>query len=324
MSDPRWARRHWQTTRARVRRAPHFDEVRRRCSRRCTRRRRRAERLSDVNRRFLEALCALLGIATAITWSTDYATSRDASRSGCSSSAAPRARPRISRALRRATTWTNRSSGATGSTSRASTTRATRSTTQIHPPFEHEVTVLDLLFHVGSEAPSYLKSFAAARREPLRRHRSRGRALLLRQGRASTARLARGVDWNGEESQRLRFEQLLRVHSGRGPVLDQRLRLRLRRARRRTSRGGGRDFATAASTSRRRWSSVRRPPSRLRSVRFVSDEARAPAGGLHRRERHLQRQAGDRRRRRGRSTRVDDDPARSRAAQHVAGSRSTC
>ena len=31
---------------------------------------------------------------------------------------------------------------------------------QIHPPFCHEVTVLDLLFHVGPLAPRYLKTFA--------------------------------------------------------------------------------------------------------------------------------------------------------------------
>jgi hypothetical protein len=32
---------------------------------------------------------------------------------------------------------------------------------QLHPPFEHEVTVLDLLFNTGAEAPGYMKSFAA-------------------------------------------------------------------------------------------------------------------------------------------------------------------
>ena len=43
-----------------------------------------------------------------------------------------------------------------------------------------------------------------------------------------------GVDWNDAAGQNLRFERLLRVLDGAGPpVLDQRLRLRLRRARRR-------------------------------------------------------------------------------------------
>ena len=31
---------------------------------------------------------------------------------------------------------------------------------QPHPPFDHAVTVLDLLFSVGEEAPRYMKSFA--------------------------------------------------------------------------------------------------------------------------------------------------------------------
>ena len=31
---------------------------------------------------------------------------------------------------------------------------------QLHPPFDHAVTVLDLLFNTGPEAPRYMKSFA--------------------------------------------------------------------------------------------------------------------------------------------------------------------
>jgi hypothetical protein len=30
---------------------------------------------------------------------------------------------------------------------------------QLYPPFEHAVTVLDLLFHIGPDAPRYMKSF---------------------------------------------------------------------------------------------------------------------------------------------------------------------
>ena len=32
---------------------------------------------------------------------------------------------------------------------------------QPHAPFEHAVTILDLLFSVGADAPSYMKSFRA-------------------------------------------------------------------------------------------------------------------------------------------------------------------
>jgi hypothetical protein len=34
---------------------------------------------------------------------------------------------------------------------------------QLHPPFDHHVTLLDLLFNVGLDAPRYLKSFAGVR-----------------------------------------------------------------------------------------------------------------------------------------------------------------
>ena len=31
---------------------------------------------------------------------------------------------------------------------------------QLHPPFEHGVTVLDLIFNTGADAPLYMKSLA--------------------------------------------------------------------------------------------------------------------------------------------------------------------
>jgi hypothetical protein len=36
---------------------------------------------------------------------------------------------------------------------------------QVHPPFEHNVTILDLLVHVGEDSPSFMKSFHAAVQE---------------------------------------------------------------------------------------------------------------------------------------------------------------
>jgi hypothetical protein len=32
---------------------------------------------------------------------------------------------------------------------------------QLHPPFDHHVSILDVLFNVGDDAPRYLKSFTA-------------------------------------------------------------------------------------------------------------------------------------------------------------------
>ena len=37
---------------------------------------------------------------------------------------------------------------------------------QFHPPFEHAVTILDLLFHVGPDAPQYIWGWRASRRAP--------------------------------------------------------------------------------------------------------------------------------------------------------------
>ncbi len=35
---------------------------------------------------------------------------------------------------------------------------------QLHPPFEHQVTILDLLYHVGPDAPEYIWGWRASRR----------------------------------------------------------------------------------------------------------------------------------------------------------------
>jgi hypothetical protein len=70
ISDVSWGTDHWRTLERCYAQAPFFGLFRERFEE--LYRDARQSRLSLVNRRFLEAVCALLRIETKITWSMDY------------------------------------------------------------------------------------------------------------------------------------------------------------------------------------------------------------------------------------------------------------
>ena len=70
VSDPGWAEHHWKTLTANYGRAPHFSafcEVLERSYLECN-----ESHLSLINRRFLDAICQILGIGTRIVDSATY------------------------------------------------------------------------------------------------------------------------------------------------------------------------------------------------------------------------------------------------------------
>jgi hypothetical protein len=157
VSDARWAHRHWKTIRQNYVRAPHFDgyeaalaEVYLQITER---------RLSAINRIFIDHLCSLLGITTTISWTSDvFSGDVTGTRRLVELCAAVGADSYLSGPAAQAyldlaqfeqagieVVWMNYDGYPTYP--------------QLHPPFEHAVTTLDLLFSVGSEAPRYMKSF---------------------------------------------------------------------------------------------------------------------------------------------------------------------
>jgi WbqC-like protein family len=158
VSDPAWAATHWKTLTHSYASAPHFDDYRG-----------TVEvlyddasdpRLSIVNRMFLEAINGLLGIETTLSWSTDYeAEGAKTERlvSLCRAAGAtsylsgPSAREYMDESL----------FDEAGIELEYMDYSGYPEYDQPHPPFEHAVTILDLLFAVGEEAPRYMKSFAA-------------------------------------------------------------------------------------------------------------------------------------------------------------------
>jgi hypothetical protein len=157
IADGEWADRHWKTLAHNYSSAPHFDDYRGTLE--SLYRRTTDARLSVVNRTFLEAISEILGIGTRFSWSTDYrveglkterlvnlcrATGATVYLSG------PSAREYMEESLFEEA----------GITLEYMDYGGYPEYSQLHPPFDHAVTVLDLIFNTGAEATRYMKSFA--------------------------------------------------------------------------------------------------------------------------------------------------------------------
>ena len=159
ISEPSWPENHWQTLHHNYASAPHFAAGRAIFERLYLECAPTMSNLSQINRTFIEAICGILGINTRISISTDYpapASDRTGTLIGLCKSA-----------------------GATGYLSGPSARayikeeefeRAAIALSymdysgypeypQLNPPFEHEVTVLDLIFNTGPDARLFMKSF---------------------------------------------------------------------------------------------------------------------------------------------------------------------
>jgi hypothetical protein len=155
-----WAKEHWKTLVHCYGRAPYFKEYEDIFSDlylNCT-----ETHLSSVNYRFIKAICDLIGIETPIKWSMDYElpsegkTERLAAlclQAGASHYiSGPAAKDYMDEQVFRdqgmSVSWMDYA--------------GYREYPQLYPPFEHGVSILDLIFNVGADAKHYLKSFASA------------------------------------------------------------------------------------------------------------------------------------------------------------------
>jgi len=154
ISDPRWPEQHWETIRHAYSKAPGFAEYGPRVQ--ALYETATQPLLSEVNRHFLEGLNQLLGIQTPLLDSRQFPLAED--KTG--------RLVEICR-LRGATDYH------TGPAAKAYMEPAQFEAAgiglhyidyggypeypQIHGEFEHGVTILDLLFSVGSEFPTYMK-----------------------------------------------------------------------------------------------------------------------------------------------------------------------
>jgi hypothetical protein len=155
VGSPDWAAEHWQIIEWYYREAPffsHFRDAIKNAYLECN-----ELNLSRINHRFLGVICNLLGIATKISWSSDYeqiegktqrlvGLCRQAGASEYLSG--PAARDYIQPEL----------FDAAGVGLRFVDYSGYPEYPQLFPPFEHGVSILDLLFNTGPDAPQYMKA----------------------------------------------------------------------------------------------------------------------------------------------------------------------
>jgi hypothetical protein len=155
VADHGWADKHWKTLVQAYRRAPHFDATAALLEPLYAEHR-ATERLSDVNRAFVTAITQHLGIETVFSWSTDHPTRGEKSLRLLDLALAIGADEYVSGPAARdyldvsaferegvKVRWMDYSSYPEYS--------------QGDGPFEHGVSVVDVLFHLGPEAPAFVR-----------------------------------------------------------------------------------------------------------------------------------------------------------------------
>jgi hypothetical protein len=153
-----WAEKHWRALELAYRRAPFFEALASDVKD-LYERAEKMTRLTEVNEMFLRRIAGLLGLETRFTRDTAYPSSGAGTERllGIASAAGadrylsgPSARDYFDEAM----------FGAAGIATEWMSYDGYPEYPQLHGDFEHAVTVLDLLFNTGPEAPRYLRRSA--------------------------------------------------------------------------------------------------------------------------------------------------------------------
>lgn len=156
VADPRWGVHHWNTLRANYARSPWFDRYAPQLEPLFLQP--SSDRLSAINRAFIEAITGILGARTVLRWSSEYAPASGRNErliSLCHQAGAteylsgPSARDYLDEGAFRAAGIQLTVVDYSGYPEYA----------QPYPPFDHHVSVLDLIFCTGPRALEYMKSF---------------------------------------------------------------------------------------------------------------------------------------------------------------------
>jgi hypothetical protein len=154
ISDAKWAHKHWNTLVTNYSKAAHFKSVSSFFEE--FYKRDQPDLLSEVNTALIQLICDYLDIKTKISNSSDYQLTGDPTEklvSLCKQIGAttyltgPAAKNYLQESLFNqesiSVQWMDYSNYP--------------EYPQLHPPFEHAVSILDLLFHTGQEASHYMK-----------------------------------------------------------------------------------------------------------------------------------------------------------------------
>jgi hypothetical protein len=156
VSDPNWNRKHWTTIIHNYSKADYFGDFKELFEELYLSH--NDKYLSEINYRFITAVCRILGISTKISWSMDYhATGEKTTRliGLCKQAGAteyisgPTAKAYINEDLFRSENIKLVYMDYSGYPEYA----------QLYPAFEHHVSIIDLIFNQGPAARMYMKSF---------------------------------------------------------------------------------------------------------------------------------------------------------------------
>lgn len=160
VDDESWAKRHWQTIIQVYSRAPYFNYYREKLAH-VYQLASQLTHLSEINKLFLTEICRLLEIETAIVSSCDFALKEGKSErllglcqnlSASTYLSGPAAKDYLDESIFHeagiSVAWADYSGYPVYN--------------QLYEPFEHGVTVLDLLFMTGPEYRRYMNSFCIA------------------------------------------------------------------------------------------------------------------------------------------------------------------
>jgi hypothetical protein len=156
ISDPTWAQKHWASIMHSYSRAKYFPRHRELFEELYSRA--DDKLLSQINYRFIVGICRILGITTPISWSMDYNLIGDKTERLvhlCQQAGAtaylsgPSAKAYLKEDL-------FRNEGISVSYMDYSDYREYA---QLYPPFQSQVSIIDLIFNEGPGATNYMKSF---------------------------------------------------------------------------------------------------------------------------------------------------------------------
>lgn len=163
VSDTSWNERHWRSIRASYARAPHFDaykSILEELYLGCT-----SDSLSEINFRFIARLCDLLSITTRVTWSMDYTLVDGRTERLVGLCRQAGATQYLSGPAARAYIDPKRFEDA-GIALSYMDYQGYPDYEQLYPPFDHHVSVIDLLVHTGAGARAQMLPLPAGEPEP--------------------------------------------------------------------------------------------------------------------------------------------------------------
>ncbi|HWT97953.1 MAG TPA: WbqC family protein [Terriglobales bacterium] len=162
IADRSWAEKHWRSWQTHYAMAPFFTSFAPKVEALYAAAA-KEERLSLVNMTFLKGLGGLLGVDTSLTWSRDYTVNGSKTDRVIALCQAAGATAYVSGPAAQDYIEAEKFTAA-GIDLIYMDYSGYPEYPQVHPPFDHAVSVIDLLFSVGEKATTLMKSFGAADR----------------------------------------------------------------------------------------------------------------------------------------------------------------